>query len=152
MVTTLKTVYTLHIYNLYMTHTCMYTTLQIYKTIANTRIINVYGYRCYDSGKHQWLAGIFPLQCVFVHYSTCQKKSPVSVPFRFISRSVPFRFSSRFNRSGPFRSVHFRSNRLPRANSFSARHEFVCKIHCVRWRSIARLFSTTRSRDGFFLP
>ena len=63
-VTILKTVYTLHIYNLYMTHTI----LQIYKTIANTRIINVYGYRCYDSGKHQWLAGIFPLQCVFVHY------------------------------------------------------------------------------------
>ena len=64
------------------------------------------------------------------------KKSPVSVPFRF---------SSRFNRSVPFRFVHFHSNRLPRANSFSARHEFVCKIHCVRWRSIARLFSTTRS-------
>ena len=52
-------------------------------------------------------------------------------------------------KSSRFRSVHFRSNRLPRANSFSARHEFVCKIHCVRWRSIARLFSTTRSRDGF---
>ena len=33
-----------------------YTILQIYKTIGNT---NVYGYRCYDSGKHQWLAGIF---------------------------------------------------------------------------------------------
>ena len=60
-------------------------------------------------------------------------------------RSVPFFF--RLNRSG-----HFRSNRLPRANSFSARHEFVGKIHCVRWRSIARLFSTTTSRDGFFLP
>ena len=54
--------------------------------------------------------------------------------------------------SVPFRSVHFRSNRLSQANSFSARHEFVCKILCVRWRSIARLFSTTRSRDGFFLP
>ena len=35
-------------------------------------------------------------------------------------------------------------------NSFSARHEFVCKIHCVRWKSIARLFSTTRSRDGSY--
>ena len=48
------------------------------------------------------------------------------------------------------RSVHFHSNRLLRANSFSARCEFVGKIHCVRWRSIARLFSTTISRDGFF--
>ena len=65
-------------------------------------------------------------------------------------RSVAFRFSSRFNCSGLVRSVHFRSNRLPWANSFSARREFVGKIHCVRWRSIARLFSTTTSRDGFF--
>ena len=100
-------------------------------------------------------------QQVYTCTSTCTvrvKKSPVSVPVRSVFlpvstvpvRSVPFR-SVPF-RSVPFRSVHFRSNRLPQANSFSARHEFVCKIHCVRWRSIARLFSTTRSRDGFFLP
>ena len=86
---------------------------------------------------------------VHVQYES-KKKAPF--PFHSVLYPVPFRFSSRFNRSGPFHSVHFRSNRLPRANSFSARHEFVCKIHCVRWRSIARLFSTTRSRDGFFLP
>ena len=40
----------------------------IYKTIANARIISVYGYICYDSGKCQWLAGIFLLQCLSVHY------------------------------------------------------------------------------------
>ena len=45
------------------------------------------------------------------------KKSPVSVPFR----SVPFFFPFQPFWSVPFRSVHFRSNRLPRANSFSAR-------------------------------
>ena len=48
----------------------------------------------------------------------------------------------------PVRSVLYRS--VPRANSFSAMREYVGKIHCVRWRSIARLFSTTTSRDGFF--
>ena len=87
------------------------------------------------------LNGPFMASCFFYAYciySRHQKKIPV--PF-----FIPFRFVL-------FRSVHFRSNRLPRANSFSARHEFVCKIHCVCWRSIARLFSTTRSRDGFFLP
>ena len=106
--------------------------------------------------------------CVYVYgdgrdymYSRHQKKVPVSVPFRSVPFFIPFRsvpffipflpFRSVPFRSIPFRSVHFRSNRLPRVNSFSARHEFVCKIHCVRWRSIARLFSTTRSRDGFFL-
>ena len=85
------------------------------------------------------------------------KKVPVSVPFRSLLYPVPFHsvffpVSTVPVRSVPYHSIHFRSNRLPRANSFSARHEFVCKIHCVRWRSIARLFSTTRSRDGFFLP
>ena len=81
-------------------------------------------------------------------YSTRQKKPRFrSVPFRSVFLPV----STVPVRSVPYRSVHFRSNRLPRANSFSARHEFVCKIHWVRWRSIARLFSTTRSRDGFFL-
>ena len=79
-------------------------------------------------------------------YSMSHKKNSRfrSVPFFFPFqpfRSVPFR-------SLPYRSVHFRSNHLPWANSFSAIHEFVCKIHCVRWRSIARLFSTTTSRDG----
>ena len=53
-------------------------------------------------------------------YSTRQKKSPVSIPFR----SVFLPISTVPVRSVPFRSVHFRSNRLPRANSFSARHEF----------------------------
>ena len=43
-------------------------------------------------------------------YSRRQKKRSVSVPFRFIVRSVPFRFSSRFPRflAVPFRSVRFR--------------------------------------------
>ena len=46
-----NSLYTTHIQFIHDT----YTILQIYKTIANTRIINLYGYRCYDSGKHQWL-------------------------------------------------------------------------------------------------
>ena len=98
--------------------------------------------------------------CDMLHmYSTSQKKPRFrAVPFRFISRSVPFFFPFHPFRSVPFRSVpfrsvhsvHFHSNRLPRANSFSARHEFVCKIHCVRWRSIARLFSTTIDEEMGF--
>ena len=111
------------------------------------------------------LCCLFDLACFFLPsfshlslkhvYSMSQKKVPFpfrSVPFYIPFRSVSFFFPFQPFRSVPYRSVHFRSNRLPRANSFSARHEFVCKIHCVRWRSIARLFSTTRSRDGFFLP
>ena len=87
------------------------------------------------------------LQNLFA-YSYVQYESKKSSRFR----SVPFFFPFQPFRSVPYRSVHFCSNRLPWANSFSARHEFVCKIHCLCWRSIARLFSTTRSRDGFFLP
>ena len=87
---------------------------------------------------------------LLVHTVGIKKKFPF--PFRSVPFFIPFLpFLSVPFRSIPFRSVHFCSNRLPRVNSFSARHEFVCKIHCVRWRSIARLFSTTRSRDGFFL-
>ena len=96
-------------------------------------------YTLYLGGTVPWCfrnwTGIFVMRLSHV-YTVGIKKSCRFVPF-----FIPF---------FPFRSVPFRSNRLPRANSFSARHEFVCKIHCVRWRSIARLFSTTRSRDGFF--
>ena len=74
-------------------------------------------------------------------YSRGQKNFPF--PFR----SVQFFFPFQLFRSVPYGSVHFRSNHLPRANSFSARREFA---PCVRWRSIAQLFSTTTSRDGFF--
>ena len=78
-------------------------------------------------------------------YSMSQK----NFPFPFRSVSLPF--STVPVRSVPFRTVPFTSvpyNRLPRANSFSAGHEFVCKIHCVCWRYIARLFSTIRSEMG----
>ena len=63
---------------------------------------------------------------VHVHVQYESKKAPV--PFRSVFIPVS---------TIPVCSVHFRSNCLPRANSFSARHEFVCKIHCVRWRSVA---------------
>ena len=63
---------------------------------------------------------------VHVHVQVYMYSNQTNFPFPL--RSVPFRFYSRFNRSGPFRSVHFRSNRLPQANSFSARHEFICKF------------------------
>ena len=75
-------------------------------------------------------------------YSMSPKKLPVSVPFHSVFLPVFLPVST-----VPIRSVHFR---LPRANSFSTRHEFVCKIHCMRWRSVGRLFSTTRSRDGSY--
>ena len=50
-----------------------------------------------------------------------------------------FRFSSHFCRSIPFRS-----NRLPRANSFSTRHEFVCK-KSYRPRPIALFIAGVRA-------
>ena len=74
-------------------------------------------------------------------YSMSQKKFPF--PFRSVFLPVS---------TVPVRSVHFCSNSLPRAKCFSAGHELVSKIHCVRRRSIARPFSTTRSRDGVFVP
>ena len=113
--------------------------------VQSHRYIHVYGGGVLWNQSHSLAAvGRFTLR--LCKYSTSQKKAP------FLFRSVFLPVSTVPVRSVPYRSVHFRSNRLPRANSFSARHEFVCKFHCVRWRSIARLFSTTRSRDGFFLP
>ena len=76
-------------------------------------------------------------------YSRGQKK------FQFPYHSVILPVSTVPVRSVPYHSVHLRSNRLPRANSFSARREFVGKIHCVRWRSIARLFNDYIKRRFF---
>ena len=65
-------------------------------------------------------------------------------------RSVPFHFSSRFNRSGPFHTVLFTSVlTVYRGQTVLALGVNSSAIHCVHWRSIARLFSTTTSRDGF---
>ena len=78
-------------------------------------------------------------QPVHLNYCSCtRKKSMNHNSLIYMYKQLYSRHQKKVPVSVPFRSVHFRSNRLPRENSFSARHEFVCKIHCVRWRSIAR--------------